>query len=190
MENIICGYLDEDMDVSCKDDIISFADQRAVLINMGDMDQTTVNIDAEEHTVSFSLKSGSKGNFIIGHHGGNSIGELSTANRTDTGRIVFTHQADIIFGGIASVTEKYKEKLAKGLFVVAMKVGEEIVILGIKNGLMLEDGTEFDRRENGGEFLASLASHEERQEPKTPLIYKAAIDGDELEDFFNDFESA
>lgn len=189
MKNIICGYLDVDIDLSCDDEALLFPDQRVVLINWESLARETIAIYKETHTVEFELKEDEKGAHIIGHAGGDSIADLVTVNRTDTFRTVFAHQLDFIFGGVPTVVEKYKEEISKGLFVAALKIGEDIVILGIGNGLALEDGTTFDRRENGGEYVASLVSNENRQEAKTPLIYKPASEGDPIADFFDDFSN-
>lgn len=190
MSNVICGFLDENINLACSEENLKeFAEQRAVLINWDSINHASKDISNENHTATFALKDGEKGVHIIGHAGGDSISDLFTANVSDTGANEFQHQLDFIFAAKSDKSEQYKENLAKGKFVGAVKVGENIFILGINHGLFLEEGTVFDRRENNGEYLVSILNKENRQENKTPLIYKPSGAGDAIADFFADFEA-
>lgn len=188
----ICGTITKGQDYSCQS-VPSRYFQQIVIINMGDLDEVTINnsdvAGVCSRNVQFTLKEGATGYRISLPDNGSAIYGTFDATTNDFGFANFLHR---VYVALTDATEEDKctlENLVKGRYVVALQRGQIVEIYGIVNGLSAEDFTS-DPQNNSGFVAIALASKENSPEPNVPLVYKSAVPGQEVEDFDSNFENA
>lgn len=172
--------------------------QQAVVINKSDIDPETVTITKTDYAsetptcaynVAFQLKPGKTGYIFRGpQNGSNYFGSFDKA-LSDLGFTQYTHNASVLIVGATEDAKCILESLDRGSFVVAYQFTDGTVeMYGFENGLSTGDYT-YDVQGGGGGTAIVLSSNENTPENYLPLIYKAAVPGQEGEDFDSAFSN-
>lgn len=191
----ICGNLKNGQDASCVAPARRFF-QQAVLINLGDIDQTSVEIntptaEAPECTynVTFSLKDGKTGYRFTGPESGSSYKGYFDKSNADLGFVQYKHNAQILVVGSTEEAKCILDSLSKGKYAVAYQFTDGTVeIYGFQKGLTTGDFT-YDVQEGGGGTAIVLSSLDTAPENFVPLVYVSAIPGSERADFDSNFDN-
>lgn len=186
----VCGVLKSGQDLSCKS-VISRFYQQLVLINYSDIDGKTINTESTgstcNHNVSFTLKTGKEGFRFMLSENGTAVSGTYEKSVNDFGYPTFRHIVNMALAGADEATKCAIESLSKGRFVAALQMGEIIEIYGIEQGLAAGDFTA-DPQGNSGFIPLTLESSENAPEGHVPLVYKAGVPGQEIEDFDANFK--
>lgn len=191
----LCGTLKNGQDASCIAPARRFY-QQAVLINLTDIDQSTVVVSvptAEDpdcvYNVQFSLKDGKTGFRFVGPEAGSSYKGYFDKSRSDIGFTQYVHNAQILVVGSTEEAKCILDSLSKGKYAVAYQFTDGTVeIYGFQNGLTTGDFT-YDVQEGGGGVAVILSSLETAPENLVPLVYKSLVPGSETEDFDSNFDN-
>ena len=188
----ICAGITKGQDYTCSAPVSRFY-QQMVIINFSDFDTKTIEAITTEasckRNVSFTLKSGKKGFRFSLPENSSAISGTYDKSVDDYGFARFLHRVNF---AVADATEEDKcniEGLSKGRYVAVLQKGDMIEVYGVQNGLTAGDFTA-DTQANGGFIALTLESLETSLENHVPLVYKATIDGQEIEDFDSDFAAA
>lgn len=174
-----CGKIFQGFDNPCEIEVNGFR-QLAVLINLDDIDKSTVDISLPDYetgvcdyTVEFSLKENTTGFGVSAIDAGTTIRGYVSKTRNDQGYPVYTHSVDIFLSGIDVDTKCMLHSLDSGRYAVALMGNDGTVeIYGFKNGLTSAD-YDYNITENGGGSVITLSSLESSPEGLLPLVYKA-----------------
>lgn len=170
--------------------------QKAVIVNKDDLLNYNVQIVSAntnnllpncQHRIKFQLKEGKSGISIKATDRASTIlGSFS--KRSSDAYDEFLHNVQIpMFGVTEQIKCKLKE-LTRGDYFVALQYHDGTVeVYGFNYGLRLAD-YDYSPQVNFGGGLLNLQSREDALEDDAPLIYKSAIEGNETEDFDNNFE--
>lgn len=192
----VCGKLYKGQDLSCRVLQKGYF-QELVLVNLDDLDESTVTVDCAEETseynVSFALKQGTKGVMFKGPAAGNAIRGLVNMTRSDFRVAEYEHQVQLLLSGINQEQKCILHNLDSGrVFAVARirkpNEDEQLEVFGLGEGLVTADYT-YDVVEGGGIVQLTLHSDDNALESDLPYIYKPAANGDALLDFEALFEN-
>lgn len=188
----ICGVIKKGQDNTCKS-IKSRFYQQAVVMNFSDVASKTINTDdalAEtNYNIEFALKDGKKGFRFSASENGSAISGTYDVDRNDFGYTTVLHRVNM---ALTDLTEEDRATLAgltKGKFIVALQRGEIVDIWGAENGLSTSAFTA-DVQGNSGFVALTLESLETGLESHLPLVYKASVEGQEIEDFDSNFATS
>lgn len=189
----VCAKIVNGLDLSCTPPTRKYY-QQAVIINKGDIASYTITPpDAEaescDYKVVFELEEGATGYRITGPEAGSSIFGSFDKSRSDLGFPQYVHNVQILMAGISEAVKCLLDGLDKGSFVVALQLKDGTVeIYGIENGITTGDYT-YDIQGGGGGTPILLSSLEDAPEKYLPLVYEAAVPGQETADFDSAFEN-
>jgi hypothetical protein len=184
----ICATLFAGFDSSCDSPVRKYY-QQAVVINKSDIETFTITPPTKTatpecfYTVAFTLKTGKTGYWFAGPEAGSSFLGFYDKSRSDLGHPQYIHSAQILITGVDEASKCVLDSLDKGSFVAAYQLKDGTVeIFGIQQGLTTGDYT-YNIQEGGGGTPIVLASLEDAPETYLPLVYEAAVPGQETADF-------
>lgn len=191
----VCGILKNGQDASCIAPVRRFY-QQAVLINLSDIDTTTVvlSVPSEddetcEYNVQFSLKEGKTGLRFTGSESGSTYKGYFDKTISDLGFVQYKHNAQILVVGSTEEAKCILDSLGKGKFVAVYQFTDGTVeVYGFQNGLSAGDFT-YDVQEGGGGTAIVLSSMDIAPESYVPLVYKSLTLNGETADFDANFEN-
>mgnify|MGYP003624348585 CR=1 FL=1 len=184
----LCSKLFSGFDSSCDIPSRKYF-QQAVLINKLDIETFTVTTPAKvptptcEYKVTFNLLSTKTGYLFIGPEAGSSFLGYFDKTRSDLGHPSYIHNAQILITGASEEQKCTLDSLDQGSFVAAYQLKDGTVeIYGIRNGLSTGDYS-YNLQEGGGGTAILVSSLEDAPENEIPLVYEAAVPGQEGADF-------
>lgn len=191
----LCGTLKNGQDASCVAPARRFY-QQAVVINLADIDQTTVVITTPTaeapdcaYNVEFSLKEGKTGFRFVGSEAGSTYKGYFDKTTSDLGYPQYKHNGQILVVGSTEESKCVLDSLSKGKYAIAYQFTDGTVeIYGFQNGLTTGDFT-YDVQEGGGGTPIVLSSLDTAPENFVPLVYKSGTEGGETADFDANFEN-
>lgn len=191
----VCGKLLSGQDNTCVTLTRRYY-QQAVVINRSDIDPATIeylmtDFDAPSpvcaYGVKFELKAGKTGYRFSGIEAGSAYFGTFDKTRSDQGYPQYTHNANLIVAGANEEAKCILSGLDKGSYVVAFQFADGTVeIYGMGSGLTTGDYTG-DIQTNGGVVPVILSSLEIAPENYLPLVYVSQVEGQESEDFDDNF---
>lgn len=190
----ICGTLKAGLDISCISPARRYY-QQAVIINKSDIETydivaPTGVADACAYHVTFTLKDGKTGYRIQGSENGSSFFGNYAKTILDNGYVQYAHTVQILMAGVDESSKCILDALDKGSYIVALQIdtpdGAIIEIYGMQYGITTGDYT-YDVQAGGGGSVIPLTSRETSPEGYIPLVYKSAVEGQEVADFDAEF---
>lgn len=170
--------------------------QQVVLVNKEDVEAFLIatpysNINDEffcRYRIAFKLKEGKTGYRISAPEQGNSV--FGFYNKVLKENIPqYKHTVQIAMFGIDEKTKCILDQLDMANYFAALQFYDGTVeVYGFEFGLQSED-YEYNPANNGGGALINLSSDEDALEDERPYVYVSGIDGQENEDFNNNFEN-
>jgi hypothetical protein len=185
-----CAKLNTGLDLSCQAPNGKYF-QQAVIINKVDIETITytppVPPSTCAYTVHFELKPGTTGYRVAGIEAGSSFFGSFDKTRSDAGYPQYTHNVQILVGGVSEEVKCFLSSLDKGSYVVAMQFTDGTVeIYGLANGMSTGDYT-YDVQGGNGTSLIVLSSLDTSPENFLPQIYVSSPEGTETADFDSAF---
>lgn len=183
----LCAKLFAGFDASCDAPVRKYY-QQAVLINKSDIETYSITkpdygTDTCNYKATFSLKVGATGYLFIGPEAGSSFLGSYDKSRSDIGHSQYVHNAQILIAGVDEASKCILDGLDKGSFVAVYQLKDGTVeIYGLVNGLTTGDYS-YNIQEGGGGTVILLSSLEDAPESTLPLVYEAAVPGEETADF-------
>lgn len=189
-----CIKLRSEINNSCKTISRKYF-QQVVLINKDDVQSFLIatpysNINDEffcRYRIAFKLKEGKKGFRFTSPEAGNSI--FGFYNKTLKENIPqYNHSVQLSVFGIDEKTKCVLDQLDMAQYFAALQFYDGTVeVYGFEFGLKTED-YEYNPANNSGGTLLVLSSDEDALEDERPYVYVSGIDGNENNDFNNNFE--
>jgi len=190
-----CIKIRSGLDTSC-DKIVQKYFQQVVLVNKDDVEAFLIstpysNINDEffcRYRIAFKLKEGKSGYRITSSEMGNGVfGFYNKTIKEDIPQYKHTIQISIV--GIDEKTKCVLDQLDMAqYFAVIQFYDGSVEVYGFEFGLRTED-YEYNPANNNGGALISLSSDDDALEDERPYIYVSGIDGNENNDFNNNFSN-
>lgn len=188
-----CIKLRENLDNSCQEVFQKYF-QQIVLVNKDDVDAFLIqtpysNINDEffcRYRLSFKLKEGKSGFRITNNENGNNV--FGFYKKTIKENIPqYHHSIQMLMIGIDEKTKCLLDQLDMAQYFAAIQFYDGTVeVYGYEFGLKTED-YEYNPANNNGGSLITISSPDDALEDERPYVYISGIDGQESQDFDNNF---
>ncbi len=188
-----CIKLKNDLDNGCVELLKKYF-QQVVLINKNDIESYYIqspqhrNFDTNRYLVSFTLKPNTRGFRVTNTHNGNNV--FGFYNKSENEGIPqYKHSVQISTVGIDERTKVFLDHLDFSQYIAIIQSYNGLIeVYGFQYGLKTDD-YEVNPANNGGGTLIELSSDDDVLEDERPYIYISAIEGNEDDDFNNNFEN-
>lgn len=188
-----CERLRMDMNNACTSVMRKYF-QEVVLVNKNDIQEFYIqspqfrDFVSNRYMVSFTIKPGTRGYRITNTYNGNVV--FGSYNKTEEENIPqYKHIVQISMTGIDEETKAFLDQLDFSNYVAFIQSTNGLIeVYGFQYGLKTED-YEYNPVNNNGGALLTLSSDEDILEDERPYIYVSSIEGNENDDFNNNFEN-
>jgi hypothetical protein len=168
-----CGDITIGSQYDCEDPLYGGTKPRLLLINLDDISSFTTSTVTPHLITAFTLKTGKVAHAFTGFK--NSVLPSWEKVSAPSGQALYRHMVNFFIYENTQVQKNNIQKLGNGKFIAIIQNStiddNAFEVLGIGQGLELQDGAINNKSENSGAYNLVLASAENQTEAKLPQTF-------------------